>query len=460
MADILLRRAPRGAVPVTLLAEKSFRAWQKRQPARVKNRLKAEDFAAKPGSFCVLPDASGKTGRVVAGLSDPPSLWDIADLPRKLPAGAYKLDWSGPLAFHEWLSLGWALGSYRFARYKKAKKEMAKLAVSAGSDFAKITRYAEALNRARDLINTPASDMGPADVAQAVAAEGKKFNARVKQIIGEDLLKENYAAIHTVGRASSRAPRLVDLTWGNPRHLKVTLVGKGVCFDTGGLDLKNSSGMYLMKKDMSGAACALATASLIMSAKLPVRLRVLIPTVENSVSGNAYRPTDVIRMRNGLSVEVGNTDAEGRLILADALAEASSEKPAILVDFSTLTGAQRVALGTDLPGLFCNDERLAADLLDAGKQMEDPLWRLPLYAPYEKMLESPVADLNSAPSSPYAGAITAALFLQRFVGEGVAWAHCDFMAWNLSAKPGRPEGAEPCTVRAVYRMIEQRCRAL
>ncbi|HUY69234.1 MAG TPA: leucyl aminopeptidase family protein [Alphaproteobacteria bacterium] len=456
MSDVLLPRAAGKAVLVVLVSENEFGRWLRKQPARTARWLKAHDFAGKPGSFCVVPDASGKPVRVVAGLSQPPSLWDIADLPVKLPAGTYRLEWDGPLAYREWLALGWALGTYRYARYKKRKKEPACLVLAKDCDAAKILRYASAINRARDLINTPAEDMGPAELAAAIVSVGKKYKAKVTQIIGEDLRRKNYPAIHTVGRASSRAPRLVDLVWGNPRHPKVTLAGKGVCFDTGGLDLKSANGMYLMKKDMGGAACALAVAEMVMDAKLPVRLRLLIPAVENAVSGNAYRPSDIIRMRNGLTVEVGNTDAEGRLILADALAEAASEKPGLLIDFSTLTGAARTAVGAEIAALFCDDDRLAEDLCDAGRQMEDPLWRLPLYAPYEKMIESRIADLNSAPNSPYAGAITAALFLKKFAGGAKRWAHLDFMAWNLSSKPGRPEGGEAMAVRAAYRAIEQR----
>lgn len=456
MTSILVPHAAGKPVSIALLTEKSLSGWLKRQPARTRQWLKTHGFKAKPGSFCVVPDAGGKTACVAAGLSEPPSLWDLADLPLKLPAGDYRLEWNGPLAFHEWLALGWALGAYRFTRYKKSGPALARLVLSKGADAAKITRYAEAINHARDLINTPAEDMGPAELAAAVADIGKKFRAQVTQIKGDDLKRKNYPAVHMVGRASSRPPRLIDLTWGNPKHPKVTLVGKGVCFDSGGLDLKPSGNMYLMKKDMAGAACALAIGSMIMGAKLPVRLRVLIPAVENAVSGDAYRPTDVIKMRNGLTVEVGNTDAEGRLILADALAEASTEKPALLIDFSTLTGAARTALGTDLPALFCTDDDFAEKLIDAGKQMEDPVWRMPLYMPYDKMLDSPFADINSCPSSPYAGAIIAALFLKRFVGQKQIWAHLDYMAWNLSAKPGRPEGAEPTTVRAVYRAIELR----
>lgn len=458
MPKTILARVPKVCVPITLLNEKDFGPWLKRQPTRLKQWLATHSFKAKPGSFCILPDTKGKVDRVLAGLSEQPSLWDLADFSRRLPEGTYYLDWKGPLAFHEWLALGWELGSYKFTRYKKSEKDFAKLAVTPKSDFAKISRYADAINQARDLINTPSEDMGPEQLAKAVVEVGKKYRAKVSQIVGKDLLKKNYPAVHTVGRASSRAPRLIDLTWGNPKNRKVTLIGKGVCFDTGGLDLKPSGAMYLMKKDMAGAACALAIARMVMDAKLPVRLRLLIPTVENSVSGNAFRPTDIITMRKGITVEVGNTDAEGRLILADALAEAASEKPSLIVDFSTLTGAARTALGTDLSALFCNDDKIADELFDCAKQMEDPVWRLPLYEPYKKMLDTQIADCNSAPNSPYAGAITAALFLQQFVSDSTPWVHLDFMAWNLSSKPGRPEGAEPMTVRAVYRLIEQRAR--
>lgn len=455
MTSVLVTRASKDTVPLLLLTEDSYREWIKKQPKRDALWLETQSFKAKSGCFCVLPDIHGKTARVVAGISEPPSLWDIADFSTRLPEGTYQLENPLPLAYGEWLALGWALGAHKFTRYKKAEAPKAKLVLPMGADGAKIARYTSALCLARNLITTPAEDMGPEELANEIAEIGNKYKAKITQTIGEDLLKKNYPAIHRVGRASHRAPRLVDLTWGNAKHPKVTLVGKGVCFDTGGLDIKPSSGMYLMKKDMGGAACVLAIAALVMDAKLPVRLRVLIPAVENAIAGNAYRPSDVITMRNGLTVEVGNTDAEGRLVLADALVEASQDKPDLLIDFATLTGAARGALGTDLPALFCNDDAMAEQILTAGKDMEDPLWRLPLHKPYAKMLESPIADLNSAPGSPYAGAITAALFLQRFVGENLRWAHIDLMAWNLSTKPGRPEGGEAMAVRAIYRVIER-----
>jgi leucyl aminopeptidase len=462
MPTDLLARAPKNAIPLILLTGPRLTAWVKKQPARVRNAVAAAEFKAKPNELCVIAGADGKPAVALAGLSDPPSLWDIGNFSLRLPEGAYRFDVTGlgadlPLAYQEWLALGWVLGSHKFARYKKADAPKAKLALPAGADTAKIERYARSICMARDLITTPAEDMGPEQLADAAKALAKTHGAKIAQIVGDDLLKKNYPAIHRVGRASYRAPRLIDLVWGDAKAPKITLVGKGVCFDTGGLDIKPSSGMYLMKKDMGGAACVLAIASMIMDAKLPVRLRVLIPAVENSIAGNAYRPSDVITMRSGLTVEVGNTDAEGRLILADALAEGASEKPEMMINFATLTGAARGALGTDLPALFSNDDQLAADIVAAGLDMEDPLWRMPLHKPYTKMLDSSIADMNSAPNSPYAGAITAALFLQRFVDD-VAWAHIDLMAYNLSAKPGRPEGGEAMAVRAVFRMIEKRVR--
>ena len=454
MTSSLLTRAPKSAIPLLLLTGGHFRVWLRKQPKRTAHMLETQGFKAKPGSFGLIHSAQGKLASVVAGISDKPSLWDIADFSTRLPEGAYRLESDLPLAYCEWLTLGWTLGAYRFTRYKKSDAVKAKLVLPEGADAAKIERYASSICLARTLITTPAEDMGPQELADAIAEIGKKHGAKVTQIIGDDLLKKNYPAIHRVGRASVHKPRLIDLNWGKSTHPKITLVGKGVTFDTGGLDIKSSSGMYLMKKDMGGAACVLALASMIMDTQLPVKLRVLVPAVENAISGNAFRPSDIITMRDGTTVEVGNTDAEGRLVLADALAEAVTEKPDMLIDFATLTGAARGALGTELPALFCNDDALAEKILTSGLEMEDPLWRMPLHKPYAKMLDSAIADLNSAPSSPYAGAITAALFLQRFAGEKIKWAHIDLMAWNLSSKPGRPEGGEAMAVRALFRVIE------
>jgi leucyl aminopeptidase len=354
------------------------------------------------------------------------------------------------------LALGWALATYAFARYHAKPASGAALVWPAGADRGRVERLARAAFLARDLTNTPAGDLGPEELAQAAVRVAEEGGACHRVIVGDDLLGENYPTIHAVGRASTRPPWLVDLVWGDPAAPKVTLVGKGVCFDTGGLDLKPASGMRLMKKDMGGAAIVLGLAQAIMDARLPVRLRVLLPCVENSVSGNAMRPMDIIRTRKGLTVEIGNTDAEGRLILCDALAEASTETPQLLIDMATLTGAARVALGPELAALFCNDDKLAAALLDAADAEEDPMWRMPLWRPYRKMIDSKIADLNNVSEGPHAGAITAALYLQEFVEPGIPWAHLDVMAWNPQSRPGRPEGAEATALRALYAHISRR----
>ena len=384
------------------------------------------------------------------------SPWPYAALPTKLPRGVYQLEGGLEDSEAAWLALGWALGTYVFDRYKKRRREPAVLVWPPSVDRAEITRLVEAVFLARDLVNTPAGDLGPAELAQAARKLAGRHEGRCTVIRGDQLLKAGYPAVHAVGRAAQRPPCLIDLTWGKRNHPKVTLVGKGVVFDSGGLDLKPASGMLLMKKDMGGAAMVLAIASAVMDRRLPVRLRVLIPAVENAVSGNAFRPLDVLQTRKGLTVEVGNTDAEGRLILCDALEEASREDPALIVDFATLTGAARVALGTDVPAVFSNDEALAADLLTAAETTADPLWRLPLVASYAKQLDSKVADLCNVSDSQYGGAITAALFLSRFVGSRIPWAHVDLMAYNLSSRPGRPAGGEAMGVRAAYAMLVDR----
>jgi len=347
------------------------------------------------------------------------------------------------------------LGTYGFARYKQAKPKP-KLVLPEGIDGAAVSRIAEAVFLARDLINTPANDMGPEELAAAARALATSHGAKLTQIAGEALAKKNYPLIHAVGKGSARPPRLIDLTWGKPNAPKLTLVGKGVCFDSGGYDIKSSAGMITMKKDMGGAAVVLALTGLIMGAKLPVRLRVLIPAVENAVSGSAYRPADVFPSRKGLTVEIGNTDAEGRLVLADALAEADRESPDLLIDIATLTGAARVATGMELPPFFTDDEILAAALMQASAAVSDPLWRLPLWRGYEPTLASTVADLTNMPDYGYAGAITAALFLNRFVTNAKSWVHFDIAAWTDRPRPGRPRGAEATAARAIWQMLQKR----
>ncbi|WP_341705464.1 leucyl aminopeptidase family protein, partial [Ferrovibrio sp.] len=378
-----------------------------------------------------------------------------------LPEGEYRLADTrkmNQLAADD-AALGWALAAYRFDRYKKpaaGRRGRARLVWPAKADRARVVALYDGIVLARDLVNTPAADMGPAELAEAARAVALLGGGSFACIIGDDLLEQNYPMIHAVGRASVRLPRLIDITWGNPKHPKLTLVGKGVCFDTGGLDLKPSAGMLLMKKDMGGAAVVLGLAAAIMALKLPVRLRVLVAAVENSVSGNAMRPGDVLTSRKGLTVEIGNTDAEGRLVLADALAEADREKPDWLIDCATLTGAARVAIGPDLPALYSSDDTMAQALLAAGLAAADPLWRMPLHRPYREYIEGKVADISNSADTPFAGSITAALFLQEFVEKTKAWAHLDMFAWNPKARPGRPAGAEATGLRALFAAIEAR----
>jgi leucyl aminopeptidase len=457
MPDYLTARAGTRGVPITPLGVGELDGWLKTQPTSVAAWIKSTAFTAEPGSLCLLPRADGGLERVLAGLDAEAGPWAGAGLPAALPQGAYRID--PPLV--PWratqLALGWALGSYAFSRYKRDEPRFATLVWPKGADRPAVSRAAAATRLVRDLINTPAGDMGPAELAEAARSLARAHKARISVTLGDQLLKKDYPAIHAVGRASARAPRLVDLRWG-AKGPRITLIGKGVCFDSGGLDLKASGAMLLMKKDMGGAAHVLGLAQMIMAARLPLRLRVLVPAVENSVSGDAFRPLDVLRTRKGLTVEIGNTDAEGRLILCDALAEADREKPDLVIDFATLTGAARTALGPDLPALFCNDEALAEALLACGAVEHDPLWRLPLHWPYRQLLDSKVADLNNVSEGSYAGAITAALFLAEFVRPETPWAHIDLMAWNRAARPGRPVGGEAMGLRAVYALIERRVR--
>jgi leucyl aminopeptidase len=451
-----------GAVPVLALSKSQLAAWRENAPAHERDWAAAIGFTGEAGKLALLPDRDGggrRLGRVLVGMAEgEAAIWAFAGLSDSLPPGKYRVEAIPEGGDPTRLALGWALGTYAFGRYRETRKEEggAELVWPEGANQALVERLATAVFLARDLINTPASDMGPEELADAAARVAERAGAYHRIVLGEALLAENYPTIHAVGRASIRPPRLVDIVWGDEAAPKVTLVGKGVCFDSGGLDLKPASGMRMMKKDMGGAAIMLGLAQAIMSAGLPVRLRVLLPMVENAVSGNAMRPLDIVRTRKGLTVEIGNTDAEGRLILCDALAEASTEKPALLLDAATLTGAARVAVGPELAALFCNDNDVAAGLLAAGMAEDDPLWRLPLWRPYRRLLDSKIADLNNVSEGPHAGAITAALYLQEFVAPGIPWAHLDVMAWNTRARPGRPEGAEAQALRALYAHIAGR----
>jgi leucyl aminopeptidase len=468
MASRFLLDSPEpGSVPIRPLRKAEFARFRAETTPAARRWLEATRFEVEAGKHRLVPGSEGELGEVILGLGDEPSPWDWAGLPTELPAGSFHLAsaFSKASALSkkdaEAGALGFALGTYRFERLRKSpEKELARLAWPEGCDRKRVQAAADATFLVRDLINSPASDMGPAELAAAAEAVGSKYGARIRILVGDDLLREGYPAVHAVGRAASpdRAPRLIDLEIGDPGHPKVTLVGKGVCFDSGGLDIKPATNMKLMKKDMGGGAHVLGLASMIFEAGLPVRLRVLIPAVENSISGSALRPLDVVRSRKGTTIEIGNTDAEGRVILADALTEASSESPALLIDFATLTGAARVALGADLPALFCNDDETARDLLAKADSESDPLWRMPLFKPYRKQIESKVADLTNSTDSPLAGAITAALFLQEFVGPSIPWAHVDLMAWNQSSRPGRPEGGEAMGMRAAFAFLEERFR--
>lgn len=445
------------SLPIHIVGQSSWQTWLKRQAASRRGWLESTGVEGKPGDVAVLPGSDGKAVDAVLVISDKPTLWDFGALANRLPAGTWRVEGGTGSVSPTDVAVAIGLGAWKFERYRSKKaKPGARLLWPEGADKARAKAMIEAISMARDLITTPSSDMGPAELADAAKRLAKTHGARIRVTVGDDLLKRNYPMIHAVGRASVRAPRLIDLVWGRSGDPKVTLVGKGVCFDTGGLDLKPASGMLMMKKDMGGAATMMAVASMVMAARLRVRLRLLIPAVENSVSGNAFRPMDVVPTRKGITVEIGNTDAEGRLILCDALHDGASEKPAMMVDCATLTGAARVALGTDLPALFCNDDDLADDLIDAGKAVTDPMWRLPLFAGYRRLLDSKVADINNAPGVAFGGAITAALYLKEFVPDDVPWAHFDMMAWNNSSRPGRPEGGEAQAARAIFAAIEKR----
>ena len=443
------------ATPVVPLTAADADGWLGQQPARVREWLMASHFDWKPGSVHLIPSPDGAIETAVVGIEDTPSLWSLAGLPSTLPHGNYRLATvSQRLAAND-AALGWALGSYRFSRYSQPKNELATL-IWPACDRAEIEEIAQSIFLVRDLINTPAEDMGPEEFADSAVGLADQLGADHEVIVGDDLLERNYPAVHAVGRASTRAPRLIDIRWGDADAPRLTLVGKGVCFDSGGLNIKPAGGMSLMKKDMGGGAQVLGLARLIMVLGLGVRLRLLIPAVENSVSGNAIRPRDVIQTRKGLTVEIGNTDAEGRLILADALSEAVTENPILLIDCATLTGAARVALGPDVPAVFCPDDALADAAVAHGLTVSDPLWRLPLWAPYRESLASKVADINNISEGSFGGAITAALFLKEFVGDTTHWIHTDMMGWNAKPRPGRPVGGEAMGLRAFYALVRDR----
>jgi len=444
------------ALPVWCVRAADLDSADSSVPEAARAFAAAAGFKGEAGKLLPVPGASGGLAGALFGLAPAESAdpFALGALPGLLPPGTWTL--AGAAGDLRLGALAFALGTYRFARYRKPTPRAVRLALPQGVDEAALTRTVEAVTLTRDLVNTPANDLGPAELADAARALAARHGASFRTVVGEELLAQNFPLIHAVGRASPRAPRLIEITAGDPSAPKVTLVGKGVVFDTGGLDLKPSAAMLLMKKDMGGAANALGLAHLLLARGAKVRLKVLIPAVENSVAGNAFRPGDVFPSRNGLSVEIGNTDAEGRLVLADALALADEEAPDLLIDFATLTGAARVALGPQLPAAFTDDDAFAAELAGASTTEADPLWRLPLWKPYAGMLDSKVADTNNVSSGPFAGAITAALFLAKFVSAAKTWMHLDIFAWNPSARPGRPEGGEAQTIRALDALIAAR----
>ena len=443
------------AIPIWFVTAATYPEVRERLSAGVRAFADAAGFEPKPGQYLALPGEGGLGGILfgIEAADDAKDLFLPGRLPQQLPDGVYRFG-NDP---HDarLAALAFALGAYRFTRYRKAEARKVKLDLPQSIDREDLERIVEAVTLTRDLVNTPANDMGPAELEDAVRALGEQHSADVKSVVGDDLLRKNFPLVHAVGRAADRAPRLIDLKWGEADHPRVTLVGKGVCFDSGGLDIKPDASMLNMKKDMGGAATALALAHMVMSRKLKVRLRVLIPAVENSISGAAFRPRDVYASRKGITVEIGNTDAEGRLILADALTLADEDKPELIADFATLTGAARVALGPELPPFFTDDDELAAALMRHAASQNDPLWRLPLWRPYEAMLESKVADINNVGSGGQAGAITAALFMRRFV-TAKSWVHFDVFAWTPAAKPGRAEGGECQAARALYALLAER----
>jgi leucyl aminopeptidase len=451
-----------GAAPLWLVAESALQQLLEALPASQAAWLRAHGFQAERGRLLTLPGADGAVAGAVLGCgaadaADDCSYWDAASLPERLPPQAFRLATPLSAAVATRFALGWLQGGYRLTRFRSpsSPQSLARLVAPAGTELAYVHAAHSAMNLARDLINTPANELGPEELAAAVATLANRHAGELRIAQGQELAQQ-YPLVHAVGMGSARAPRLIDARWRRPGAPRVTLVGKGVCFDSGGLDLKTSGAMLLMKKDMGGAACALALAQLLLDMNAPVELRLLIPAVENSVGARAFRPGDVWASRRGLRVEIGNTDAEGRLVLADALTDADGERPDLLIDLATLTGAARTALGPELPAVFGKDSALVSALRAAAEQTQDPLWPLPLWSGYDEELGSRVADLNNVAPNAFAGAIIAALFLQRFVTATPAWLHLDMYAWNPKERPGRPVGGEAQCVRALYALIRAR----
>ncbi|XOV82244.1 MAG: M17 family metallopeptidase [bacterium] len=446
IADAAFVVAPEKPTRIKLIRTGDFDAWLTSLDSQAKYWVQRQNFAAKPNEWATLDDSAGAL--IVVGWDGADNIATLGGMPLTLPEGNYELlDRLSDLQI-----IGWGLGSYQFSRYKKPSRQAARLMIPEGNQIRQIINTCTATALTRDLINTPAQDMAPSHLEAEVTALAEQFDAHCQVTRGDELLDLECGAIHAVGRAADDAPRLIDLTWGNPNHPKVTLVGKGVTFDSGGLDIKPPNAMRWMKKDMGGAANVIGLAYLIMSQALPVRLRLLVPAAENAIAGNAFRPGDILHTHKGLTVEIDNTDAEGRLLLCDALSIACEDKPDVIFDYATLTGAARAAVGAELSAMFCNHDGLAAQLHDHGRECDDPLWRMPLHEDYNFMLESKVADVVNSAASPYAGAITAGLFLQKFIDHD-RWVHFDINAFNVRPRPGRPEGGEAMGLRAVYNYL-------
>ena len=453
MANLpFLQDSNASAVPIHVIRSGEWRQWIERHSETLRRMAAAHDFQAQNGRILLVPATDGAIERVLFGAGDKANVNVIGALAQHLPAGDYRIAFAPRELNGTAAAIAWGLGAYVFDRYKKRKRPAPLLAPPEGADMAEAARIVEASWLARDLVNTPTNDMGPKALHAAAEAVAERYGASFEAIVGEDLLSQNYPLVHAVGRAAADAPRMLHVSWGDANAPRVALVGKGVCFDTGGLDLKPSAGMRLMKKDMGGAAHALALAQIIMDAKLNVRLDVFIPAVENSVSSDAFRPGDIIKSRKGLTVEIDNTDAEGRLILADALARACEDNPVLVLDFATLTGAARTALGPDIPPFFTSDDALASEFASASTETSDPIWRLPMWDAYDGDMDTPVADIKNTGDGAMAGAIYGALFLRRFVTTSV-WAHFDVYAWAPKEKPARPQGGEAQALRASWRVL-------
>ncbi|WP_028387703.1 leucyl aminopeptidase family protein [Legionella fairfieldensis] len=438
------------AIPLFLITTQEWENKKETFTTFERNCFATQQFAAKSGDVCLIPDQEDGISKAYIGIHNGNEILALAHAATRLPPGHY----APQQVLSHTASVVWSLAQYRFADYKK-QDWLPRILLIEEESLAAILAESSAIFLVRDLINKPTNDLSPEELATIVTQLAEKYDAHYEYWTGKELLTANFPAIHTVGRASVKEPRLLSLSWGDKTHPHITLVGKGVCFDSGGLDIKPSTAMRLMKKDMGGAAHAIALARWVMEQKLPVYLELYIPAVENAIGPDAFRPGDVITMRNKLTVEIDNTDAEGRLVLADALVKACEEKPDLLIDFATLTGAARVAVGTDIAAMFCNDETLAQLLMNSSLAVNDPVWRLPLFEGYESMLDSSIADLANASASSYAGAISAALFLQRFVAKKVSWVHFDIMAWNVSSKPGKPEGGEAMALRALMHYLRK-----